>query len=170
MRFVWLCALVALGALAQVRAEVVVPRLSPLPVKVGTERVPLSGTWTFNGGDPIEVPGEWVMQGFEVEKGREAVYERTFDVPRSWRRRRVKLRCNGIYSRARVEVNGKAVGSHLGGFTAFELDVTDAAAGLVDPYRIKSGFLKNRDSYSFTMIYVTYDLFPRCANCNKLED
>lgn len=51
-----------------------------------------------------------------------------------------------------------------------ELDVTDAAAGLVDPYRIKSGFFKNRDSYSFTMIYVTYDLFPRCANCNKLED
>lgn len=126
MRFVWLCALVALGALAQVRAEVVVPRLSPLPVKVETERVPLSGTWTFNGGDPIEVPGEWVMQGFEVEKGREATYERTFDVPRSWRGQRVKLRCNGIYSRARIEVNGKAVGSHLGGFTAFELDVTDA--------------------------------------------
>lgn len=51
-----------------------------------------------------------------------------------------------------------------------ELDVTDGAAPLVDPYRIKSGFFKNRDSYAFTVIYVLYDLFPRCANCNKLDD
>lgn len=51
-----------------------------------------------------------------------------------------------------------------------ELDVTNQDAALNDPYHIKSGFLKNKDSYSFTAIFITYDLFPQCRNCNKLED
>lgn len=119
--------------------EVEVPRLSPLPERVMEERVPLSGQWWFNPAPevefweketvkhwkPIEVPGEWVMQGFEVEKGKAAGYFRTFTVPASWQGKRIKLRCNAIYSDARVYINGQKAGSHLGGFTAFELDVTD---------------------------------------------
>ena len=119
--------------------EVEVPRLSPLPERVMEERVPLSGQWWFNPAPeaefwekemvkhwkPIEVPGEWVMQGFEVEKGRAAGYFRTFTVPASWQGKRIKLRCNAIYSDAQVYINGQKAGSHLGGFTAFELDVTD---------------------------------------------
>lgn len=116
-----------------------VPRLSPLPVKVEKQKVPLAGKWQFNPSPEkefwkkgsinnwknIEVPGEWVMQGFEVEKGKAAGYYRTFTVPSSWDGQRVKLRCNGIYSDSRIYINGKEAGSHLGGFTAFELDVTD---------------------------------------------
>lgn len=116
-----------------------VPRLSPLPVKVEAQKVPLAGNWQFNpspekefwkkgsvtGWKSIEVPGEWVMQGFEVEKGKAAGYFRRFSVPKSWNGQRIKLRCNGIYSDSRVYVNGKEAGTHLGGFTAFELDVTD---------------------------------------------
>ena len=119
--------------------EVEVPRLSPLPERVMEERVPLSGQWWFNPAPeaefweketvkhwkPIEVPGEWVMQGFEVEKGKAAGYFRTFTVPASWQGKRIKLRCNAIYSDAQVYINGQKAGSHLGGFTAFELDVTD---------------------------------------------
>lgn len=115
-----------------------VPRLSPLPVKVERQKVPLAGKWQFNpspeqefwkkgsvgGWKSIEVPGEWVMQGFEVEKGKAAGYFRTFTVPASWSGQRIKLRCNGIYSDSRIFINGKMAGSHLGGFTAFELDVT----------------------------------------------
>lgn len=124
----------------QGRAEdFVIPRLSPLPVEVGNQKVSLAGKWQFNpspGKDfwkkdrvnnwkSIEVPGEWVMQGFEVEKGKAAGYYRTFTVPSSWEGQRVKLRCNGIYSDSRIYINGKEAGSHLGGFTPFELDVTD---------------------------------------------
>lgn len=119
--------------------EFVIPRLSPLPVKVENQKIPLAGQWQFNPSPekefwkkesvsnwkPIEVPGEWVMQGFEVEKGKAAGYYRTFTVPSSWSGQRIKLRCNGIYSDSQVYINGKKAGAHLGGFTAFELDVTD---------------------------------------------
>lgn len=122
MKRIYSCLLAALCVLFQLQAEIVVPRLSPLPRQIEKERVPLAGTWTFNGKHNIEVPGEWVMQGFEVEKGKEALYERTFNIPARWEGQRVKLRCNGIYSESRICINGKEVGSHLGGFTAFELE------------------------------------------------
>lgn len=119
--------------------DFVIPRLSPLPTRVEKEKVLLAGDWQFNPSPEknfwekakvnnwknIEVPGEWVMQGFEVEKGKAAGYFRTFTVPASWAGQRIKLRCNGIYSDSQVFINGKKAGSHLGGFTAFELDVTN---------------------------------------------
>lgn len=120
-------------------ADFTVPRLSPLPIKVEKQKVPLAGNWQFNPSPEkefwkkgsvsnwknIEVPGEWVMQGFEVEKGKAAGYFRTFTIPSAWSGQQIKLRCNGIYSDSRIYINGKEAGSHLGGFTAFELDVTD---------------------------------------------
>lgn len=49
-----------------------------------------------------------------------------------------------------------------------KLDVTeDTNLQLDDPYGIKSTGLKNKDSYSFTMIYLTYDLFPKLRKCNN---
>lgn len=120
-------------------ADFTVRRLSPVPSNVKEQKVPLSGNWQFdtspgesfwmkgNTAAPkiIEVPGEWVMQGYEVEKGKAAGYFRLFTVPSSWKGERVKLRCNGIYSDSRIYINGKEAGSHAGGFTPFELDVTD---------------------------------------------
>lgn len=48
------------------------------------------------------------------------------------------------------------------------LDVTrDTAPVLNDPYGIDSGFLKNKDSYSFLSIFVTYDLSPKYRKCNN---
>lgn len=49
-----------------------------------------------------------------------------------------------------------------------KLDVTNnEGLQLNDPYRIKSGGWKNKDSYSFTVFFVTYDLFSRCKECNN---
>ncbi len=47
------------------------------------------------------------------------------------------------------------------------LDVTDTAPVLNDPYGIDSGFLKNKDSYSFLSVFVTYDLSPKYRKCNN---
>lgn len=133
-----ICQICLLGlAFPLFATDFTIPRLSPLPVKMEKQKVSLSGIWRFNPSPEknfweksirnwkeIEVPGEWVMQGFEVEKGKAAGYYRTFTVPSSWNGERVKLRCNGIYSDSHIFINGKKAGSHLGGFTAFELDVT----------------------------------------------
>lgn len=48
------------------------------------------------------------------------------------------------------------------------LDVTgNGGATLDDPYGINSGFLKNKDGYSFLSIFVTYDLSPKYRKCNN---
>ena len=39
--------------------------------------------------------------------------------------------------------------------------------GIEDPYKVKSGFLKNKDSYSWTMVYISYDLCPKYRKCNN---
>lgn len=49
-----------------------------------------------------------------------------------------------------------------------DLDVTkDTAPVLSDPYGIKSSGFKNKDSYSFLSISVTYDLSPKYRKCNN---
>ena len=81
----------------------------------------VAGNWT-----PIVVPGEYTLQGHRVPAGQPVLYRTTWAQPAAWGALRTKLRCDGVYSNASVYVNGRFVGSHLGGFTPFELDVTDA--------------------------------------------
>ena len=115
---------------------------TPNPEKVaGLENhiLELNGEWKFsskpnpefyleskqNGWDNIKVPGEWVMQGFDVSAGEYAGYSKAFDIIPDWKKYRIKLKCEAIYSECSIWVNGKAVGSHLGGFTPFEFDITE---------------------------------------------
>ncbi len=98
----------------------------------------LDGTWSFKpDADPeasypdsdwkdIKVPSHWTMEGFNTKTGMGA-YRRHLQIPASFRGRRIKLLFDGVYSGARVFLNGKPVGSHEGGFSPFELDVTEAA-------------------------------------------
>ncbi|MCK5000264.1 MAG: hypothetical protein KAS23_12040 [Anaerohalosphaera sp.] len=124
--------------------EVFKPRLTPLPKSIAgvdAVKVDLTGVWKFlpNCGDDlsrvtkqvaekwydIEVPGEWVMQGFEVEKEMPGGYFRQFNVPKDWAGKRVKLRCDAVYSDSTIWVNGQKAGGHKGGMTPFEIDVTE---------------------------------------------
>ncbi len=45
--------------------------------------------------------------------------------------------------------------------------MTDKIDGIADPYRIQSGFMKNKDSYCWTMLYVSYDFMPKLRKCNN---
>jgi hypothetical protein len=45
--------------------------------------------------------------------------------------------------------------------------MSDKLDGISDPYSIPGGGLKNKDSYSFTMLYISYDLFPKYRKCNN---
>jgi hypothetical protein len=51
--------------------------------------------------------------------------------------------------------------------TSDRLDVTQTdGSSLADPFMIKGKGIKNKDSYSFTLLYVTFDIFKRPCNCN----
>ena len=51
--------------------------------------------------------------------------------------------------------------------TSDRLDVTHTTGtSLQDPFMIKGKGIKNKDSYSFTMLYVTFDVFKRPCHCN----
>lgn len=80
---------------------------------------PMDSSWTT-----ISVPGEWAMQGFHVDSMAYAGYRKTFDLPADWAGKNVKLRFDGVHSEYYVYVNGRQVGYHLGGMTAYETDIT----------------------------------------------
>lgn len=73
----------------------------------------------------ISVPGEPVMQGYGIKHDVPVFYKRTFTVPADWKGKRVVLRFDGVYSYATVKVNGKEVADHRGGFTRWEIDITN---------------------------------------------
>ena len=98
----------------------------------------MNGSWYFNPSPEKEffqnqnnsnwktigVPGEWVMQGFEVKSGEYAGYSKDFNKPETWNGKRIILKCEAIYSECKIWVNGQAGGKHLGGMTPFEMDIT----------------------------------------------
>ena len=101
----------------------------------------LDGTWRFqpdpdpdfyqadfsdSGWKDIKVPSHWMMEGFDSKTGTGG-YRRHLQIPASFRGRRIKLLFDAVYSGADVWLNGQRIGSHEGGFSPFELDVTAAA-------------------------------------------
>lgn len=89
---------------------------------------PSGDFWNINhfGEDwkDIQVPGECMMQGFPVRLNKPFVYKKEFLVPADFRNKIIKLRFEGIYSHARIWVNGKYICEHSGGFTAWECNIT----------------------------------------------
>lgn len=51
--------------------------------------------------------------------------------------------------------------------TTDELDAAKGHQQLTHPYGIKSIGLKNKDCYSFTMVFLTYDISPKYRKCNN---
>ena len=116
-------------------------RLTPAPeVSLGlvAPKVDLTGTWHIKSNPPasfyeltptefsnstIEVPYDHELAGFA---GGRNGYLRSFEVPADWDGQRVKLRCDEIAAECRIWVNGVAIGQHIGHFTPFEFDITDA--------------------------------------------
>lgn len=74
---------------------------------------------------PVTVPGELVMQGFDIENNKEYYYRRTVTIPNAFKNGRIYIRFEGVYCNARVWVNGKFVRFHIGGFTPWDCDITD---------------------------------------------
>lgn len=89
----------------------------------------LSGTWSFKYSPKsrwttIQVPGEAAMQGFAIEHDKPFFYKKTFTIPADYEGKQIILRFDGVYSHAKLSVNGKFVREHHGGFTRWETDIT----------------------------------------------
>lgn len=75
----------------------------------------------------VVVPSSLVMQGFNIENNTEYYYKRTISIPKDYKGNRIFLRFEGVYSNARVWVNNKFCASHIGGFTVWDVDITQFA-------------------------------------------
>ena len=124
---------------AKVKPEKVLPEY-PRPQLERKEWLNLNGLWNYaltakSGAAPAANDGQ-ILVPFPYESalsgvGKKSVPDqklwvrRTFTVPQSWDGQRVILHFGAVNYQALVKVNGKPVGSHKGGFDAFEFDITD---------------------------------------------
>ena len=122
--------------------------LSDSQIGEGTSAVPGSTVcWlrfagvSGDGSDPFSndrtesVPGQWAYDGYFVPEtksdwyppsGEYGWYRRTFSVPEGWEQGQLKLRFGAVYSKAWVYLNGTQIATHVGGYTAFEVDIDDS--------------------------------------------
>lgn len=149
------------------------PEIVPLPVRtkgVANPVLSLNGTWKFtlsppaefwsNSVDPsswpdVTVPGELVMQGFNISRNSEYPYRKSVLIPADFRGKRIILRFEGVYSYARVWVNGKFVRDHHGGFTSWDCDIT----GFITPGQpasITVGVTDRADEISYGSNYAKH--------------
>jgi beta-galactosidase len=90
--------------------------LTPSQASAATswEKISLPHTW--NATDVLDdEPGYYRGVGW---------YKKTLTVPADWQRRRVFLRFEGANQEAEVYVNGQLAGRHVGGYTAFNLPIS----------------------------------------------
>ena len=96
----------------------------------------LNSGWKFffaeeNSSDnarEIALPHTWNADAFVGDgsyRRTSANYQRSLFVPAEWRGKRLFLRFNGVQNVADVFVNGRHVGDHYGGYTAFAFEITE---------------------------------------------
>lgn len=102
----------------------------------GREEIPFNNNWNFQGqsvsGLPIDeivsLPHSWnkfdAQEGIPYYRGIEE-YEKRFEASTAWQGKRVFIRFEGVNITAKVNLNGKEIGEHRGGYAAFSFEITD---------------------------------------------
>lgn len=118
----------------------------PRPQLVRADWLNLNGQWDYWGGKTapdarlapataprfpsstervrVPYPVESALSGIERLGELNLWYRRSFEVPAAWAGRRVRLNFGAVDRFATVYVNGRRVGQHDGGYTAFGFDIT----------------------------------------------
>ena len=162
------------------KAEVPLPEY-PRPQMVRSEWLNLNGTWDYMGGKelahPMEVatppsfpaipekikvpfPPESELSGIARKAETNLWYKRSFIIPKSWKGKNILLHFGAVDRLTSVFVNGKRVGTHTGGYDAFNMDITEflksgenvLVVGAYDPNDGKAACGKNgsRGDYVYT--------------------
>jgi hypothetical protein len=110
----------------------------PRPQLERSSWMSLNGRWQYELGQQGDPPpfgrdlAQTILVPFAPESPLSGIgrqdnwgwYRRDFTVPASWRGQHVQLNFGAVSWQARVYVNGKLAGSHVGDYDAFSLDVT----------------------------------------------
>ena len=99
---------------------------TPDPERTGADRALSSDA--ANWPDRIVVPFAWETPASGIARAWMPCgwYRRRVDVPSEWAGQRVILHFGAVHHVATVWVEGVEVGTHEGGYTPFEFDITDA--------------------------------------------
>lgn len=114
----------------------------PRPQMARNEWLNLNGLWDFSivlgtENSPARRYDRKILVPFCVESAlsgvkevitgsQEMMYRRFFRIPESWKGKRVLLNFQASDYRTKVWINGNFIGEHLGGYDAFQFDITDA--------------------------------------------
>lgn len=86
----------------------------------------LDGEWKVLGQTvKVPYPLQSKLSGFEGEVPCKFIYEREFEIPKSFLKERIILHFGAVDQCSNVSINGKKVGEHRGGYNAFQFDITD---------------------------------------------
>ena len=112
----------------------------PRPQMKREAYVSLCGEWKLSaakkesvealGSITVPYPPESRISGIERElkNGEKYIYEKAFTLPENMLGKRVILHFGAVDQIAKVSLNGKNLGEHIGGYLPFEFDITDALA------------------------------------------
>jgi beta-galactosidase len=140
----------------------------PLPERIvgmNNQQLLLNGLWQFDlhpqkgfeksGYKPstnwqtIQVPGECAMQAFAIEHDKPVLYSKVFNLPANYAGNKIILRFDGVYSQARLFINGTFIREHQGGFTRWECDITaNVKAGKSNELKLEVTDRKDDISYA----------------------
>ncbi len=113
----------------------------PRPQMVRKDWLNLNGLWDYSLTDSsATAPSDFsakILVPFCYESALSGVgkpsipnerlwYRRTFTLPASWKDEHVILHFGAVNYESAITLNGKSIGIHRGGYTAFDFDITDA--------------------------------------------
>lgn len=110
---------------------------------------------------------------------KDALYRRFFTTEPAWSGKRILLTVEGAAHKSEVYLNGKLLGSHECGYTAFTLDLTEALAPAGQKnllaVRVDSHESLNQPPFGFVIDYMTYggiyrDVYIDVKNPVYIED
>lgn len=82
--------------------------------------------YDFDQMDDITVPGDWNSQKKELQYYEGTVwYKKSFDYTSSNNKNRLFVYFEAVNYKSEVYLNGKKLGTHVGGFTPFNFEITD---------------------------------------------